>query len=122
MMNVLIVDDEKEIVEHLAEFLSDELQCEVVKCYDGKEAFEACQKLQFDLICTDHKMKEMNGSEFIVALRNSVGHNAQVPVILISAFIPDVPSRIHEIEKVFFVEKPVAYDRLLRYAKMSMIK
>lgn len=63
-MKILIVDDQKEIVQFLSDFLSEKGH-QTDAAYNGQEAVKLLQSDRYDLIFTDHEMPEMNGIEFI---------------------------------------------------------
>lgn len=78
--NVLVVDDDKEIVESIAIFLQSEGYT-VKKAYNGLEALECVQSGDIQLILLDIMMPEMNGIQTLMKVRES----QNIPVILISA-------------------------------------
>lgn len=117
---VLIVDDEKDIRHIYEEVLKQELQFDnVTFASDGLEAYTECTLQKFDVITLDHMMPYMKGADFLIALRNKPGINQHTPVIMISAFLPELSETIKSIENTFFLEKPVDFSRLIRYIKMT---
>jgi len=80
MFNVLIVDDDKAIVDSLAIYLSAE-GYHVLKCYDGMSALEAVAEKQVHLIIMDVMMPKMDGIRATMRLREK--HN--IPIIIMSA-------------------------------------
>ena len=78
--NILLVDDDTELCELLAEFLkNDEFQ--VSSCHDGYSALEALQKdHQFNVVVLDIMMPRVNGLEALQAIR--ARHN--IPVIMLT--------------------------------------
>jgi DNA-binding NtrC family response regulator len=62
--HILIVDDNRELREILAEYLRDEGDC-VEGAGNGREALEMYEKHPFDLIVTDLNMPELSGIELI---------------------------------------------------------
>jgi two-component system nitrogen regulation response regulator NtrX len=123
MKKVLIVDDEKEIRNIYEEIFRSELGFESVTfAGDGLEAFTECTLQKFDIITLDHQMPFMKGADFLSALRNKPGINQLTPVIMISAFLPELPETIKTIENTYFMDKPVDFARLSRYVNMSVKK
>lgn len=121
MKKVLIVDDEKDIRQIFEEIFRSDLGFESVTfAADGLEAFTECSLQKFDIITLDHQMPFLKGAEFLTALRNKPGINQHTPVIMISAYLPDLPETIKTIENTYFMDKPVDFTRLSRYVNMSV--
>lgn len=120
MKKVLIVDDEAEIRNIFEEVFRQDLGFESITfAKDGLEAFVECTLQKFDIITLDHMMPYMKGADFLVALRNKPGPNQKTPVIMISAYLPDLSETIRSIENTYFMDKPVDFTSLIRYVKMS---
>jgi DNA-binding response OmpR family regulator len=79
-MNVLVVDDDKEIVESICIFLSGE-GYKPLKAYDGMEALDILSESQVHLMILDIMMPRMDGIKTLMKLRES----RNIPVILLSA-------------------------------------
>lgn len=79
-MNVLVVDDDREIVDSIGIFLSGE-GYRVFKAYDGIEALEILSENDVHLIIMDIMMPKLDGIRTLVKLRES----RNIPVILLSA-------------------------------------
>ena len=79
-MNILIVDDDREIVESTSIFLAGE-GYRVFKAYDGIEALDILSEAQIHLMILDIKMPKLDGIKTLMKLRES----RNVPVILLSA-------------------------------------
>ena len=86
-MKVLIVDDEREIVELLTIYLKNE-HFEIVKAYDGKQALDKlAQYPDIDAVILDIMMPRMDGSSVVHELRKQ---NNQIPVLMLSAKSTDI--------------------------------
>lgn len=68
--NVLLVDDEKEFVDTLAERISLRMLNPLV-AYSGQEALDMMQETTPDVVVLDLKMSEMDGSEVLFRIRES---------------------------------------------------
>jgi two-component system, chemotaxis family, chemotaxis protein CheY len=68
MASCLIVDDSK-VVRKLERRIMEELGFTISEAEDGVQALEACKGEKPDLILLDWHMPNMNGLEFVVALR-----------------------------------------------------
>ncbi len=79
-MNVLVVDDDKEIVESICIFLSGE-GYKPLKAYDGIEALDILSENEVHLMILDIMMPKLDGIRTLMKLRES----RNIPVILLSA-------------------------------------
>ena len=79
-MNVLVVDDDREIVDSISIFLSGE-GYKALKAYDGIEALEILSENEVHLMILDVMMPKLDGIKTLMKLRES----RNVPVILLSA-------------------------------------
>ena len=79
-MNILVVDDDREIVDSIGIFLSGE-NYTVFKAYDGIEALEQLSEKAIHLLILDIMMPKMDGIKTLMKLRES----KNIPVILLSA-------------------------------------
>lgn len=79
-MNVLVVDDDREIVDSICIFLSGE-GYKALKAYDGIEALEILSENEVYLMILDVMMPKLNGIKTLMKLRES----RNIPVILLSA-------------------------------------
>ena len=79
-MNVLVVDDDREIVDSISIFLSGE-GYRALKAYDGMEALDILSDNQVHLMILDIMMPKLDGIRTLMKLRES----RNIPVILLSA-------------------------------------
>jgi DNA-binding response OmpR family regulator len=112
--HILIVEDEKDILLSLQEFL--ELSgYEVETAGNGEEAMKTLDKEHLpDLILLDMKMPVMNGWQFAEAFRDSYDHQSKVLVMTAAA---DAENRAKEINANGWVGKPFDLDELLKKIK-----
>ncbi len=83
-MNILICDDDKEIVEAVDIYLSQE-GYKVLKAYDGEEALEVIAANEVHLLIIDVMMPRMDGIHAVLELRKK----SSIPVIFLSAKTED---------------------------------
>lgn len=79
-MNILVVDDDREIVDGIGIFLSGE-GYKVLKAYDGIEALDILSENEVHLMILDIMMPKLDGIKTLMKLRES----RNIPVILLSA-------------------------------------
>ena len=80
---ILIVDDEKEIVDLLEVYLSND-GYSVYKCYNGLEAMKCIKQSQIDLAILDIMLPDENGYEIVKKLRKNPA-TKKLPVIMVTA-------------------------------------
>lgn len=83
--NILIVDDDKEIVESIAIYLKNE-GYNVLKAYDGMEALEVMNSSTIHLLLLDVMMPKLDGIKATLEIRE----NNNIPIILVSARSEDI--------------------------------
>ena len=80
MYNVLVCDDDKEIVEAIEIYLSQE-GYKVLKAYDGEEALKILDKENVDLLIIDVMMPKLDGIRATLKIREK----KNMPIIILSA-------------------------------------
>lgn len=118
MPKILIVDDEVQLQDIYATFFKQNGFTDLMFASDGLEAYELCTKHKFDMITLDHQMPFMTGGDFLKALRLKSNQNHRCPVIMISGFIPQIDPKCKSFENTFFFDKPVDFEKLVKYARI----
>ena len=80
MYNVLVCDDDREIVEAIEIYLSQE-GYKVLKAYDGEEALKVLDREKVDLLIIDVMMPKLNGIWATLKIREK----KNMPIIILSA-------------------------------------
>lgn len=80
MANILVCDDDKEIVEAIEIYLSQE-GYNVLKAYDGVEALNVLKEQQIDLLVIDIMMPRLDGIRATLKIREE----NNMPIIILSA-------------------------------------
>ena len=83
-INILIVEDEKEIREGVSEYLA-EVGYSVISAEDGMQAIELFKNNKIDLVILDIMLPKANG--FVVL--NKIRQESNVPVIMLTAMSDD---------------------------------
>ena len=115
-MNVLVVDDDREIVDSISIFLSGE-GYKALKAYDGIEALDILSENEVHLMILDIMMPGLDGIKTLMKLRES----RNIPVILLSAKSEDT-------DKIFgltagaddYVTKPFNPSELMARVKSQL--
>ena len=113
--HVLVVDDEKDIVEFLTELLEDN-GYRVSSANDGIEAMEAVSEEKPDLILLDLQMPEETGTGFYRKLQHKKEFKG-IPVIVISGL---AGSYVAVSKSVPVFDKPIDEDGLLAAIKKTI--
>jgi EAL domain-containing protein (putative c-di-GMP-specific phosphodiesterase class I) len=115
-LRLLLVDDDAAILRAYRSALSRH-GATVETATTAKEAVLRLKTAQFDVIVSDISMPEMNGIEFLRAVR---AHDVDVPVILVTGE-PSLESAIQAVEFGAFryLAKPVAADELWETARRA---
>jgi len=125
MLNVLVCDDDKEIVEAIEIYLAQE-GYKVLKAYDGQEAIEVLEKNEVHLLIIDVMMPRLDGIRATLQIRQS----SSIPIIILSAKSEDADKILGlNIGADDYVTKPFnplelvarAKSQLRRYTKLGNI-
>ncbi len=107
---VLVVDDEKEIIDAIEVLLSSR-GFHVVRAANGQEAIEIAQQIHPDLILMDYQMPLLNGIEACATLKDS-SETRDIPVLLATA----CSERIEKIGRADgFLVKPYESETLIHF-------
>ena len=85
MFNILVCDDDKEIVDAIDIYLSQE-GYHILKAYDGLQAIEIMKKEEVHLILLDIMMPNLDG----IRATRKIRETCSVPIIMLSAKSEDV--------------------------------
>lgn len=119
MAKILVIDDERSIRNTLKDILEFEKH-QVALAENGKAGLESALATSFDLIFSDIKMPEMDGIEFLSALKEQ---EVEAPVVMISGH-GNIETAVECIKKgaFDFIEKPIDLNRLLITVKNALDK
>jgi len=116
-MRLLIVEDEKRMVELLRQGLEEEGHA-VVCAEDGLEGWELCKTYTFDMIILDIMMPKMDGYELAKRLR---AEKLPTPILMLTAK-DSVQDIVHGLDLGAddYLTKPFAFNELL--ARLRAVK
>ena len=109
---LLIVDDDLDIRESLAEFLSDH-GYEVRTARDGEEGMRCLEAELPEVILLDVKMPIMDGRAMALRMLLHDAGLEYIPVVLFSGGV-DLPRVAREIDTPYYLAKPASVALLLR--------
>jgi len=118
-LNILIVEDDIEIQNNLKKTLS-LLFNQVFIANDGVEALKSYKELEVDIIISDYVMPNMDGYELSKKIREE---KDDIPIIILSSFMDiEKLQKCIPLELTNFLEKPIAFDKLLEQINISIEK
>ena len=109
---ILIVDDEKPILDMLKLGLEMRPEFEVVVSEQIEEYRALLFNESFDVIMLDHRMPLIEGSSLGKEIREKEGPNRDVPIIFISGNIREVKSEAEFLSNTYFMQKPLILNEL----------
>ncbi len=113
---ILIVDDEKDIVDLLKYNLEKEKEFDVITAFNGRDALEKAVKEKPDLILLDIMMPEMNG--FDVCRKLKTGAANGIPVIFLTAKENEIDEIIGlELGADDYIQKPISPRKVIARVK-----
>ncbi|MBA5870942.1 MAG: response regulator [Nitrospira sp. CR2.1] len=84
---------------------------------DGFEAVGEMKKRRFDVVVADYRMPRLDGEQFLILSRLMW---PQIPTILLSAELRDVPGRLSLHGPCAFLEKPFDSQRLVGVVREAL--
>ena len=109
-VNILIVDDEKDVADILKDCISDK-ERSIDVCYDGLDGIDHIQKNFYDLIIVDLVMPKVGGLDVLKYARIA---NPDVLVIIITGYA--------SLETAIMAVKEGAYDYIRKPCKLEEIR
>jgi DNA-binding NtrC family response regulator len=115
---ILVIDDELDMLALITMIIKDNTDYEVKITNNPSKGLKMFMETDFDLVITDLKMPGMDGLELVQKFE---GINADVPVIIITAF-GDVETAGEALKKgvVDFMAKPFTKDHILFTIKRAL--
>lgn len=105
---ILVVDDEKDIVDILKYNLEKEIDFEVITALDGREALDISIEEKPHLIILDIMMPELNGFDVCKRLKNEPS-TSKIPVIFLTAKENEIDEIIGlELGADDYIQKPIS--------------
>lgn len=114
---ILVVDDEKDIVDIIRYNLEKEGEFDVLIALDGKEAMNIAETEKPDLILLDIMMPEMNGFDVCKQLK-TYAPTSRIPVIFLTAKENEIDEIIGlEIGADDYIQKPISPRKIIARIK-----
>ncbi len=114
---ILVVDDEKDIVDLLKYNLEKEKEFTVITALNGKDALEKAVKDKPDLVILDIMMPEMNGFDVCKKIRTGTS-TSTLPVIFLTAKENEIDEIIGlELGADDYIQKPISPRKVIARVK-----
>ena len=110
MQKILVIDDDRDTCLMLNRFLTRQ-GFEVFEAYNGKKALDMLETILPDLVMTDFRLGDMDGSEVVTKIKERYYH---IPVLVITAY-SDIKTAV-EIMKMGaydYITKPLFPDEIV---------
>jgi CheY-like chemotaxis protein len=121
MEKILIVDDDKIIRELISELvLSEFSNASITEAEDGLIAQVKCLEEKYDMVILDHMMPNLDGATFLDTLRKSTNINKDTPIIMLTAFMPNISSDHKVNDRTLYLKKPIDFEKMIRFLRMSI--
>ncbi len=106
---ILVVDDDRQLVDNLVEYLS-KLGYQASPAYGGREALSRFEQGDFQLVITDLKMPDIDGMELLEAVRRL---DSRASVMVITGY-GTIESAVEAIKKgaYDYIPKPFKMEEL----------
>lgn len=113
--NILIIDDNKEMLDFLENILQKEYN--VFKSEDGFQGLQIANNIDIDLIICDVMMPRMDGFKFLENIRNNL-NTSHIPTIILSAKVLDESKLLgFNLGTDDYISKPFKVELLLSRIK-----
>ncbi|MDQ1265999.1 MAG: Response regulator transcription factor [Bacteroidota bacterium] len=117
IFKILVVDDEKDIVDLLKYNLEKEKDFDVITAGDGKSALALAVSEKPDLIILDIMMPELNGFDVCKKLKSGIA-TAKIPVIFLTAKENEIDEIIGlELGADDYIQKPISPRKVIARVK-----
>ena len=114
MKKILIIEDERTVLENISELLSSEDKYTVFEAVDGKSGIEFAKKHLPDLIICDIMMPDLNGYEVLSNLREEID-TSTIPFIFLTARSEKSDQRFGmELGADDYITKPFTSDEIFK--------
>lgn len=111
MADILVVDDDMDVGDLLADMMRDEGH-QVRVARNGREGFTIIRERRPDLVLLDVEMPMLTGPEMAYAMFLHDAGLEEIPVVLVSGVL-DLPRVAASVGTPYFLAKPYGFDKLL---------
>ena len=102
-LNILVVDDEKDITDFLTKVFNRTIHKDVTIANSGKEALSLFKENSYDLVFLDMILPDMNGEEIFKEMKKS---KPDIIIVFVSGQLGLVKAKLKEMGAFTFLQKP----------------
>ena len=118
--SILIVDDEKETVDHIEFFLKRVIECQVDTANSGEKAFDLIQKKDYDLVFLDIRMPGLSGIDVIKKVK---AIKTLPDTLVITGYVdPEIGEQVKLEGAMGYIPKPIYLENFRRQIKDILAK
>ena len=120
MKKILIIDDDKEMLQSLKKILSHRPEYEITVTQEPRMGEELFHKEKFDLVISDLMMNDLTGMDILKSFKEN---NNETPVIIISGY-GTIEASVEAVKlgAFDFIEKPFASKKLFESIDNALTK
>jgi len=116
---ILIVEDDEEI-HQLYSMMLEEMDCRIIRAYDGGEALRKLEEVTPDVIILDVILDEVMGDTFFLHLKQKARH-ADIPVIVASVLPAEaIQNLLAKDPRTVYLPKPFQKEHLLEMVERAL--
>ena len=117
---ILVVDDEPDVCQSLASFISKRINCDIEIATDGRQALEKLKVEKFDVALLDINMPGLSGIDVI---KEAVKFTPQTRILAISAYdSQEIAAKALEEGAIDYIHKPHSIEAIELKVKDILIK
>lgn len=116
---LMIVDDEQNVLTALLRICRGQKQWDIETYTDPDDALKRAQTTNFDLFLSDYRMPQMNGVEFLTAIKN-LQPDAMRLILSGQTDREGLLGAINEAEIYHFIDKPWFDDDLIKVLQQAL--
>ena len=118
MHKILVIDDDMDICHLLKKFLSKN-NYEVATAHNGASGLKILEEMQPDLVMTDFRLGDMDGSEVITAIKSRM---PQVPILVITGYSDiRIAVNVMKLGALDYITKPLLPQEILMTIQRAIV-
>ena len=118
MHKILVIDDDMDICHLLKRFLSKN-NYEVMTAHNGETGLKLLEEHQPDLVLTDFRLGDMDGSEVITAIKSRMPH---VPILVITGYSDiRIAINVMKLGALDYITKPLLPQEILMTIQRAIV-
>jgi len=117
--NIVVVDDFANTI-WVIEFTLKNIDCEILKANNGKEALSFFDGRKIDLLITDLNMPVMDGIELVKTIKNKPEYRTLPIVMLTTEKKPELKQKAIDLKITTWMQKPFQTEEFIKVMKKCL--